>query len=102
MIGRYLARDPTTTEPWAGFLRANTPGAVPIRVPLFPAQGGADTLVRPALTWAYADRACRSGTPVTRLPLPGAGHGQVAFGAIPSLIPWFGDVDSGARRVPSC
>lgn len=102
LIGRYLAKDPTTTEPWAGFLRANTPGAVPIRVPLFLAQGGADTLVRPALTWAYADRACRSGTPVTRLPLPGAGHGQVAFGAIGSLIPWFGGVDSGALRVPPC
>lgn len=102
LIGHYLARDPATTEPWATLLRQNNPGAARLPVPLFVAQGETDALVKPELTWQFADHECGIGTRVTRLALPQTGHGEVALRALPTLLPWFAAVDSGAPPAANC
>jgi hypothetical protein len=102
LIGHYLAGDPATTEPWATLLRQNTPGAIRLPVPLFVAQGDTDALVKPALTWEFADRECGLGTRVTRLAIPATGHGEVALRALPTVLPWFATVESGALPAANC
>ncbi|GAA1834305.1 lipase family protein [Pseudonocardia ailaonensis] len=88
LIGHYVKSDPATTEPWATILRENTPGSVRMPVPLFVAQGGADTLVRPETTAAFVQRECSLGTAVTSLVIPGVDHGFVADDALSKLLPW--------------
>jgi alpha-beta hydrolase superfamily lysophospholipase len=102
LIGHYLASDPATTEPWATLLRQNTPGATRVPVPLFVAQGETDALVKPELTWQFADHECGAGTRVTRLALPQTGHGEVALRALPTLLPWFAALESGISPVANC
>jgi len=102
LIGRYLARDPATTEPWATLLRQNTPGATRLPVPLFVAQGESDALVNPELTWQFADHECAIGTRVTRLALPQTGHGEVGLRALPTLLPWFAALESGKSPAANC
>lgn len=88
LVGSYLKADPATTEPWASLLARNTPGAARLPVPLFVAQGSADTLVRPETTADFVRRQCALGTEVTSLVIPGADHGFVADDALPRLLPW--------------
>jgi pimeloyl-ACP methyl ester carboxylesterase len=94
LVGAYLSADPSEVEPWATLLDENTPGSVALVAPLLIAQGDSDGLVSPATSRAFADRACDDGTAVTYLELPGSGHGEAAFAAVDSLVPWF----AGALR----
>jgi hypothetical protein len=71
-------------------------------VPLFVTQGDTDVLVKPALTWQFADRECGLGTRVTRLAIPATGHGEVALRALPTVLPWFATVESGALPALNC
>ena len=102
LIGKYLLADPTTRQPWASLLAQNTPGATRLDVPLFVAQGGADTLVRPAVTAAFVAKECGLGTHVTTLNIPGADHGFVAQDALPTLLKWFDAVVAGSPAPPTC
>ncbi len=89
LIGKYLAADPATTEPWATLLQENTPGKLPLTVPLLVAQGDTDTLVVPSTTAAFVAHECSIGTRVTALHIPKTGHGLVALRALPSVISFF-------------
>ena len=102
LIGRYLAADPTTTQPWAGLLSANTPGSARLPVPLFVAQGEADALVRPAVTAAFVAKECGLGTHVTSLTLPGVDHVVVALDAMPTLLPWLAAAEAGTVAPSTC
>jgi len=88
LVGHYVKADPATTEPWATLLRQNTPGPARLPVPLFVAQGSADTLVRPETTAQFVAQQCAAGAEVTSLVISGADHGFVATDALPRLIPW--------------
>jgi len=100
LIGKYLAADPTSVEPWASLLAANTPAATALPVPLFVAQGDADTLVKPADTAAFARQQCAAGASVSYLAIRNTGHGLVALRALPELLTWFAAVNTD-RPVPS-
>jgi len=95
LVGNYFTGDPATVEPWATLLAENSPGAVPLTVPLFVAQGDTDTLVDPATTRSFADHECALGSRVTYLPIPDTGHGLVALRAVDRVIAWFDDVRTG-------
>jgi alpha-beta hydrolase superfamily lysophospholipase len=88
LVGGFLSADPTKTEPWAGLLEKNTPGATRIDVPLFVAQGETDTLVRPASTDAFVATERSNGTDVSYLKISKTGHGLVALRALPRLFTW--------------
>ncbi len=93
LIGKYFAKDPSLTEPWADMLKNNTPGHVKIEAPLFIAQGEIDTLVRPEVTQQFADTQKGMGASVTYVSLPNTGHGMVALKAMPTLLDWLRQQD---------
>ena len=102
LIGKYFSADPTKVEPWATLLAENSPGAVPLTVPLLIAQGEKDTLVDPKATRDFADHECAIGTEVTYLSLPGIGHGRAATRAFDTVLPWFARVRGGEAVESGC
>ncbi|MDR6972677.1 alpha/beta fold hydrolase [Leifsonia shinshuensis] len=93
LVGRFLSGDPETTQPWAGLLAENTPGAVVFPVPLLVAQGSSDKLVRPESTEAFVDHEKRSGADVRYDVVPGATHGTIANSALPAVLRFFRSLD---------
>jgi len=98
LIGDFLSGDPETIEPWASLLDENTPGAVPITVPLFVAQGETDVLVRPEATAAFVTHERSLGTAVEFVRIPDTGHGLVAIRALRGLFEWLPTVGGGATE----
>lgn len=94
---RFAAR-----EPWRSLLRRNTPGVVPRSIPVFLAQGTADTLVRPTVTRDYAMKLCRAGTPVQFDELPGVGHLFAARDSADSAVAWMEARLRGAPPPSNC
>ncbi|WP_285114516.1 alpha/beta fold hydrolase [Leifsonia sp. fls2-241-R2A-40a] len=92
LVGRFLAGDPETTQPWAELLAANTPGASALPMPLFVAQGLSDSLVRPSSTSAFVALEKQRGTDVTYDPVAGATHGSIANKAMPAVLRFFDGV----------
>jgi acetyl esterase/lipase len=90
------------TEPWRALLASNTPGALPPQIPLFLAQGGADQLVRPAVTEGYMQRQCRAAGKVRMLTLPAANHGFIARDAASAAVDWMSDRFAGAPVPSDC
>lgn len=88
LIGSYIKSDPASTKPWSDLLSDNTPGLVPPSTPLFVAQGEKDKLVRPTITAQFAQNQKDNGRNVTYVPIPDAGHGEVALKALPNLLEW--------------
>ena len=102
LVGRYVRSDPATTPPWSGFLDENTPGAHPLGVPLFVAQGSADTLVVPSATEAYVSSACSRGERVQFRTYPGATHGTIANTAVPDVVAFFAATLAGSPPASTC
>ena len=102
LIGKFLASDPNTTEPWKSLLAENTPGAKPIGVPMFVAQGEADELVKPTATAQYVQGRCAAGEHVDFRTYPGINHGEVADRALFQFIPWINDVVDGRTTPSTC
>ena len=95
-------RNPTDVEPWRSLAAANTPGTPPADVPLFVAQGSADTLVRPQVTRDYVARACRSGEKVRLLVLPGVGHGFAGRDSASAAVDWIAARFAGEAPPDDC
>jgi pimeloyl-ACP methyl ester carboxylesterase len=102
LVGNYLKADPTTTQPWATLLAENTPGAKPVAVPLFVAQGDADTLVLPAATEQFVTGACTAGDHVIFKTYQGASHGTVATVAMPDVLTFFQATREGTPPTSTC
>jgi alpha-beta hydrolase superfamily lysophospholipase len=102
LVGHYIRSDPATTEPWATMLSENTPGATPVGVPLYVAQGATDTLVLPGATQQFVAHECAAGDHVTFESYPDTGHGLIALKAVPAVITFFAAVLADAPPVPAC
>ena len=102
LVGGFVRSDPASTPPWSTFLSANTPGGAPLRVPLFVAQGSADTLVVPKATQAYAAAACSRGEHVVYRSYPGATHGSIADTAVPDVLAFFASTLAGTPPASTC
>ena len=88
LIGSFLNADPDTAPGWKEILAENTPTQAPLAMPLFVAQGGKDTLVRPEITAAYVAAQTQGGTTVESHVLVNSTHATVALDALPSLLTW--------------
>jgi pimeloyl-ACP methyl ester carboxylesterase len=88
LVGSFLLHDPGSDPTWGPLLTANGPSSARLPVPLFVAQGGKDTLVRPAITAAYVAAQKAAGTAVESHVFPKATHGTVATDAVPVLLRW--------------
>jgi len=89
-------------EPWRSLLARNTPGTLPPRIPVFLAQGAADTLVLPRVTEDYRGRLCRAGSRVAFDLVPGVGHLSIAKDAAPAALDWIGDRFAGEPAPSNC
>jgi pimeloyl-ACP methyl ester carboxylesterase len=92
LVGNFVTADPSSTEPWKTMLEENSAGGAAIGVPIFVAQGLADTLVIPQATIDFVQRLCGAGEHVDFHRFDGVDHGFIADVAIPDLIAWVGDV----------
>ncbi|CAN5359390.1 lipase family protein [soil metagenome] len=101
LVGTFLAADPTQTAPWNELLALNTPDAAGA-VPLFIAQGSADTLVQPAETAKFAAAACASGRSVDVVILGGVTHGLAGEDSVPQLLDWVSTLGEGAPASKGC
>lgn len=95
LVGGYVTSNPSTTEPWQTMLQENSAGGAPITVPVFVAQGEADTLVIPSATVQYVDLLCSQKTDVSFHRLPDVDHGLAAYAAVPELLVWLADLRAG-------
>jgi len=102
LIGRYVASDPATTEPWETLLEENSAGSSPIRVPVFVAQGLADELVKPATTEDYVALLCEQETRVSFHRYPSVNHGLAAYAALPDMLGWLSAVSAGQPPPSTC
>lgn len=102
LIGKYLTREPSDVEPWKFWLEENTPGAEPLNVPVFVAQGENDTLVRPAVTKAYVDQLCAQGEQVHLELFPRTNHGEIAEFAAASARKYFENVLANRPVTNTC
>ena len=102
LVGNYIRSDPATTEPWATMLAENTPGATPLGVPLFVAQGETDALVLLSATQQFVGKQCAAGEHVIFQTFPDTGHGEVALKAVPDVITFFAAVLAGNPPASTC
>ena len=98
----FLRAPPWEVEPWASIVRENTPGAMPTGVPMLLVQGGADSIVNPALTQRFADERCAAGETVEVLVLPGVDHVSTGFEGAQEVTLWIQDRFAGAPAPSSC
>ena len=100
---RFLSvSDPTQVEPWRSLLAENTIGALPPSLPVFLAQGDADTTIEPAVTRDYMGKLCAAGSRVTFMTLPGVGHGTAAMKSALAAIAWIADRFAGTPAPNDC
>jgi alpha-beta hydrolase superfamily lysophospholipase len=100
--GFLTVPDITRVEPWQSMLRADIPGPLPAGLPLFVAQGEADTLVRPAVTRAYVAQQCTAGGAVRLLMMPGVNHGFAGGDSAGAAVDWIGDRFAGRPPPSDC
>src|SRR6478752_2366438 len=100
LVGHYLRSDPAVTPPWSTLLAQNTPG--PLSMPLYVAQGDADTLVLPAATKQFVAQQCAAGVHVTFALYPGDTHGSIALTAMPAVLSFFMGVLAGTPPASTC
>jgi acetyl esterase/lipase len=98
---RYLKSPPWKAEPWKTLLQQNTPGETRTNAPLFITQGGADALVPPSLTAAFAKHLCAMGETVEYRVYPGVPHDAGAQSA-PDVARWIAARFAGRPPPSNC
>lgn len=98
----FLTGHVSATPPWSEIVRENTPGADPIRVPVFVSQGTVDEIVAREVTARWAGALCAQGTPVRWVSVPDEGHFFVAFKSAPDAVDWMVDRLAGKPAPDDC
>lgn len=93
---------PASIEPWRSLLEKNTPGALPLEIPVFLAQGTIDQIIRPAVTRDYMNKLCKAGSKVKLVMLPDIGHGRAAQASTMDAMRWIGDRFAGEVSPSDC
>jgi len=97
----FLRADPTRISPWRDIIARNTPSSIARGVPVFLAQGTADTVISPAVTRDFARRLCRNGNPV-RLVEMKADHLSIATSSADQIVDWISARFNGNRMERGC
>lgn len=90
------------TEPWRSLAARNTPGPLPAGIPVFLAQGSADTTIPPDVTEDYRQSLCRAGNAVRMVVMPGVDHRFIAREAAPAAIDWIESRFAGRPAPDDC
>lgn len=102
LVGKYLSANPADVAPWSALLQQNTPGATPVNVPMFVAQGDDDQLVRPQTTKDFVTRLCAAGEQVHFRTFERTTHALIAEEAIPYVLTTFKDALDGKPPTVTC
>ena len=94
--------DLTKVEPWRSLMARNTPRPTPGGVPVFLAQGTADSVVSPAVTESYMAGLCRRGTPVRFVLMPGVIHAFAARQSATAAVAWMAGRFNGEPAPTNC
>lgn len=97
-----LTKELAATEPWKTLYVRNTPGVMPVEIPVFLAQGGADTTIPPLLTASYKQKLCGAGDTVHMVLVPGVEHRFIARDAGADAVAWIGDRFDGKPAPNDC
>ncbi len=103
VAGPYVTGDPSTVEPFATLLAANTAGTVATPTPLLLFHGDADTVVPFAQSDTLLERLCAAGQVVERRVVAGANHGPTIAQARPDSLAWLTGLAAGTTTpISSC
>ncbi len=98
----FMKIDPTKAEPWRSIMSRNSPGPTPRHIPMFIAQGTADTTVYPRITHAYLRKLCRHGSSVQFKEMEGVNHMYAARRSSRAAVAWMGARFRGERAPNDC
>jgi alpha-beta hydrolase superfamily lysophospholipase len=100
--GAFLTYEPDTLQPWRNLMERNRPGAIATPAPIFIAQGTADIIVNPAVTFAYAQHLCSLGVRVHYVSMPEVPHEGAAISAASMMVDWLAARFSGNPAASDC
>jgi pimeloyl-ACP methyl ester carboxylesterase len=98
----FLKIDPLTDPKFTPIIAGNTPGPLPSGMPVFIAQGEADTTVRPEITKQYVRELCQAGTHVRFKLMPGVSHVTVALDSGYDAVEWMAERFAGRPAPNQC
>jgi alpha-beta hydrolase superfamily lysophospholipase len=98
----FLDADPWSIPPWDALLAENTPGATAVDVPVFVAQGTADTVVWPGVTASWIADQCRAGVIVDERLYQGRTHPEIAAASAADVRSWIADRFEGRAPPAAC
>ncbi len=98
----FLKIDPLTDPKFTPIIAGNTPGPLPTGMPVFIAQGEADTTVRPEITKQYVRELCQAGAHVRFKLMPGVSHVTVALDAAYDAVEWMAQRFAGRAAPNQC
>jgi alpha-beta hydrolase superfamily lysophospholipase len=84
----FLAVDILSVEPWARLMQENTPKRETRGVPVFIAQGSADSIVHPKVTASFMRDLCANGTKVSFVGIAGGDHDASAIRGAKHAARW--------------
>ena len=93
--------DFAATQPWSGFVAANSPSPVS-SVPILIAQTREDPLVARSVTRAYARQLCANRVRVRWIDLPGADHATTGRQSADATLEWIADRFAGRDAPDDC
>ena len=103
LVSSFLSvPDITKVEPWRTLAQRNTPRPLPRHVPAFFAQGDADVIVRPSVTYRYVESMCRRGSRVKLKVLPKITHDWIAIESAATAVAWIADRFEGKAAPSTC
>jgi alpha-beta hydrolase superfamily lysophospholipase len=98
----FTVPDITAVEPWRSLSARNSAPLLARQIPVFLAQGEADVLVHPAVTYDYMRRLCAGGSRVALDVLPGVTHDWIAMKSATAAVGWMSDRLGGLPPPDDC
>jgi Secretory lipase len=99
---QFFSVDPLTVPAWADAALDQTPAPLPADMPVFIAQGTADTVVLPWPNAMVQESWCASGSTISVLWMGGISHQAAATTAGPSAVMWLADRFAGRPAPRTC
>lgn len=102
LAANYLKADAILRQPWSRLLAENSVNGVTGSVPVFIAQGEADSIVLPSVTTSFFRSACQTSAPIEYVSLPLKGHGSSVVEATVPALSWISDRFNGRLAPRNC
>lgn len=99
---QFLKADPARVTPWNDLMVQNSLFALNARAPALIIQGGADDIVKPAVTTQFVRGACKAGASVQYVTLKGVGHGAALEAGRVQAVSWVASRLAGQPARSNC